>query len=315
MAGVKHSLAVDLGGLHLPLPVVAAAGCFGTGRELAGLTDLRTLGGVVTRSLTYQPSKGALTPRVAESPSGIVTAVGAQNPGVRDFLAEDLPKLRRTGLPVIASVAGSSLEEYVRVASALQSEPGIVALEVYLGTRDEQHGGIPFASRRELMVDVVGAVSRLSSFPVFAKLSAVVPDLEETARACVHAGAHGLTLIDAVPAMAVDASRLRPRLGATLGGLSGPAIRPIALAAVFRVAQVLPGVPIMGVGGVSTGEDAVEFLLAGASAVQVGTALLVNPAAPEEITRGILAYLKDKGVASPGDLRGRLRTGGEGPEA
>jgi dihydroorotate dehydrogenase (NAD+) catalytic subunit len=313
VAGVKHSLAVDLGGLELPLPVVAAAGCFGPGRELAGLTDVRALGGVVTRSLTYHPSKGALTPRVAESPSGIVTAVGAQNPGVRDFLADDLPKLRRLRLPIIASIAGSSLEEYVRVAGALQDEPGIVALEVYLGTRDERHGGIPFTSRRELLVDVVGAVSRLSSFPVFAKLSVVVPDLEETARACVQAGAHGLTLIDAVPAMVVDTARLRPRLGAALGGLSGPAIRPIAVGAVFRVARVLPQVPIMGVGGVATAEDAVEFLLAGASAVQVGTALLVNPSAPEEISRGILAYLKDKGIASPGDLRGRLRVTGEAP--
>ncbi len=315
MAGVRHSLAVDLAGVPLRLPVLAAAGCFGTGRELAGLADPRALGGVVTRSLTYGPSKGTLTPRVAESPSGIVTAVG-QNPGVRGFLAEDLPKLRRLGVPVIASVAGSSLEEYVRVTGAMQGEPGIVALEVYLGTRDEGHGGIALYDRRELLVDVVGAVSRMSTFPVFAKLSALVADLEETARACVRAGAHGLTLIDAVPGMSVDHERLRARLGAVVGGLSGPAIRPIALAAVYRVARALPEVPIMGVGGVATASDAIEFLLAGAWAVQVGTALLVNPSAPEEISRGILAYLREKGVASPADLRGRLRVAeGEGPGA
>ncbi|HZD78695.1 MAG TPA: dihydroorotate dehydrogenase, partial [Actinomycetota bacterium] len=187
------------------------------------------------------------------------------------------------------------------------------ALELYLGTRDEGHGGTPLYDRRELLVDVVGAVSRLSSLPVFAKLSPVVPNLEETARACVRAGAHGLTLIDALPGMVVDAARLRPRLGAVIGGLSGPAIRPMALAAVYRVSQALPAVPIMGVGGIATGEDAVEFLLAGAWAVQVGTAMLVDPAVPEEICRGIMGYLEDKGLGSPGELRGRLR-GGAAPE-
>ncbi len=307
MAGVKRSLAVDLNGVGFPLPVLAASGCFGSGRELGGLADLRKLGGVVTRSLTYHPSKGAPTPRVAETPSGIVTSVGNQNPGVHAFIAEDLPRLAKAGLSVVASVAGSTLEEYVGVAGVVQDQPGIVALEVYLGARDEERDGAPFSARVDRIGEVVGAVARLSRFPVFAKLPAPSPDLVEAARMCVRVGAHGLTLIEAVPGMAIDVARLRPKLGSGIGGLSGPAIRPLAVAAVFAVARALPEVPIMGVGGVRTGEDAVELLLAGAWAVQIGTALLVNPSAAMEVAQGILRYLRAKGFASPADLRGRLR--------
>jgi dihydroorotate dehydrogenase (NAD+) catalytic subunit len=307
VAGVKYSLSVDLAGVRFASPVLAASGCAGTGRELAGLSDLRRLGGLVTRSLTFEPSKGWPGPRVSESPSGIVTGVGLQNSGVREFVAEDLPRLVKAGFPIVASVAGGSLQGYIRAASVLRDEPGFVALEVYLSAPDDENGGLPFYARIDRMAEVVGAVSRLSTVPVFAKLPALLPDLVPAARACVRAGAHGLTLIDAVPGMAVDVRRLRPRLGAVVGGLSGPAIRPIAVAAVFRVAQALPEIPIMGVGGIATAEDAVEFLLAGAWAVQVGTALIVNPSAPAEIAQGIASYLKAKGLASPGDLRERLR--------
>ncbi len=309
MAGVKQRLSVDLAGARFPLPVLAASGCFGTGREVSGLTDVRKLGGVVTRTLTYEPSRGWPGPRVAETPSGIVTGVGVQNPGVREFVSEDLPRLARGGMPVVASVAGSSLQGYIRAASLLREEPGIAGLEVYLSAPDEENGGLPFYARIDRMAEVVGAISRLSTVPVFAKLPALLPDLIPAARALVRAGAHGLTLIDALPGMAVDIQRLRPRLGAVVGGLSGPAIRPIAVAAVFQVSRAMPEVPVMGVGGIATGEDAVEFLLAGAWAVQVGTALLFNPSAPAEIAQGIAGYLKAKGLASPSDLRDRLRLG------
>jgi dihydroorotate dehydrogenase (NAD+) catalytic subunit len=300
---------VDLNGVLFPLPVLAASGCLGTGRD-PGLVDLHRLGGVVSRSLTLSAAKGSPTPRMAETPSGLLTWVGLQNPGVEEWVAEDLPRLVKVGVPVVASIAGSSLEEYVRVTSYLQGRPGVVALEVYLGAPDEERRGDPFYSRFERVGEVVGAVSRLSRFPVFAKLPPLLPDLVEMARTCVRAGAHGLTLIDGVPGLAIDPRRLEPRLAAPVGLLSGPAIKPIALAAVYRVAQAMPEVPIMGVGGISTGEDAVEFLLAGAWAVQVGTAMLVNPAAPLEVAQGILRYLKSKGLASPADLRGRLRTRG-----
>jgi dihydroorotate dehydrogenase (NAD+) catalytic subunit len=313
MAGVKQSLSVDLEGLRFPSPVVAASGCAGTGRELPALADLRRLGGMVTRTLTYKPSRGWPGPRVAETASGIVTGVGMQNAGVRAFVAEDLPRLAHSGIPVVASVGGASLQGYIRATSILRGERGIVGLEVYLSGADEENGGIPFYSRIDRMAEVVGAVSRLSTVPVFAKLPALLPDLVAAARGCIRAGAHGLTLIDAVPGMAIDVRRQRPRLGAVIGGLSGPAIRPIALAAVFRVSQALPQIPVMGVGGIATAEDAVEFLLAGAWAVQVGTALMVNPSAPTEIVQGIAQYLNTKGLASPSDLRERLRQNGERP--
>jgi dihydroorotate dehydrogenase (NAD+) catalytic subunit len=304
-------MAVDLNGVVFPLPVLAASGCLSAGRE-ATLVDLHRLGGVVTRSLTLEPRKGSPTPRMAETPSGLLSWIGLQNAGVEAFLREELPHLERAGVRVVASVAGSSVEEYLRVTTLLQGRPGIVALEVYLGAPDEERGrGRPFHARLDRISEVVGAVARMSRLPVFAKLPALEPDLVEAARACVRAGAHGLTLIDGVPGMAVDAERLRPALAAPIGLLSGPAVKPIALAAVHRVAREMPEVPIMGVGGISSGTDAVEFLLAGAWAVQVGTAMLVDPAAPVEIARGILAYLRDKQLESPAALRGRLRLGQE----
>lgn len=308
---MKHSLAVDLNGLSFAHPVLAASGCLGTGHDVPGLVDLHKLGGVVTRSLTLAPGKGAPTPRSAETPSGLLSAVGLQNPGVEAFVEQDLPRLQKAGVPVIGSVAGSTLEEFVRVAQVLHKQPGIVALEVYLSSPDQERGGQPVYARLDRVLEVVGAVSRMSSLPVFAKLPPMVPDLVETARACVRAGAFGLTLVDQMPGLAVDADRLRPKTAVPVGGVSGPALKPLALAAVYQVAREMPQVPIMGVGGVATATDAIEFLLAGAWAVQVGTALLVNPSAPVEIARGILDYLRDKGISSPGDLRGRLRVRGE----
>jgi dihydroorotate dehydrogenase (NAD+) catalytic subunit len=308
---MKPTLAVDLGGVELRQPVVAASGCLGTGRDVPGLVDLHRLGAIVTRSITLGPSKGSPAPRAAETPSGFLSNVGLQNPGVDAFVAQDLPKLTRSQTPVIASIAGATPEEYLRVASHLHLRPGVVALEICLSAGDEERRGDPFYARAERIHEVVGPVSRLSRVPVFVKLPPLLPDLVATARACVRDGAHGLTLIDAVPGLAVDARRLRPRLASPVGGLSGPAIKPIALAAVYRVARALPEVPIMGVGGIATGEDAVEFLLTGAWAVQVGTAMLVNPSAPVEVAKGILDYLKAKGVTAPSDLRGRLRVRGD----
>lgn len=308
---MRQTVAVDLNGLRFAHPVLAASGCLGTGRDVPALIDVHRLGGAVTRSLTLTATRGVATPRAAETASGLLSWTGLQNPGVDEFVAEDLPRLVRSETPVIVSVAGSSVEEYIRVASYFHGLPGVVALEVYLSAVDEDSGE-PFYASRDRIHEIVLAVSRFR-LPVFVKLPPLLPDLVDVARICVRSGAHGLTLVDAVPGLAVDADHLRPRLSAPIGGLSGPAIKPIALAAVYTVARAMPDVPIMGVGGIATGTDAVEFLLAGAWAVQVGTALLVNPSAPVEIAKGIVSYLKDKGIASPADLRGRLRVPSDRP--
>jgi dihydroorotate dehydrogenase (NAD+) catalytic subunit len=305
---MKPSLTVDLGaGLVLPTPVLVASGCAGTGRELAGLVELRRVGGLVSRSITLDPRKGSPPPRIAETPSGTVWSTGLQNPGVAAFVQEELPRLARGGAPVIVSIAGGSLEEYVRVIGALQTRPEVAAIEIHPSGRDDE-------LRREVLGDhvdrtgeVVGAVARMSLVPVFAKVPMAASQLPELARAAVRAGAHGLTVGGPPLALGVRASDLRPALGGVTGWMSGPALKPLTLRAVFEASRAVPDAPIIAVGGVRTSEDAVEMLLAGASAVQVGTAVLIDPAAPVEIARGIAGYLGAKGLASTADLRGRLR--------
>jgi dihydroorotate dehydrogenase (NAD+) catalytic subunit len=312
------SPSVDLNGLVLPGPVMIASGCFGTGRELGGMFDRRGLGGIVSRSITVNPRRGAPSPRLAETPSGFLSMVGLQNPGVNAFVADDLLHMASLGLPVFVSIAGSSVEEYIRLAAFLEAAPGVVALEVYLSCDDEELEGRPWLSRPDRAAEVAGAVARRASVPVFAKLPAMTSGLLETAVACVRSGVHGLTLIDGVPAMGVEAASMRAALGGATGYLSGPAVRPLALRAIYEVASALPEVPILGVGGVSSGTDAVEMLLAGAWAVQVGTAVLVDPSVPARVAKGISEYLGAKGLASADAIRGRIRLsspvfpGGEG---
>jgi len=308
MAGVRRTLAVDLGGWILPTPVMIASGCAGTGRELAGLTDTRRVGAIVTRSITLHPRKGDPTPRIGESPSGITWATGMQNPGIERFLQEELPRFARAGTSLMVSITGGSLEEFVRLSSLLQNRPDVSAIELRLSEPDEEMGRPMLGAHHDRAVEIVGAVARMSLVPVFAKVPAAVGDPVELARAAVRAGAHGLTLQDSPAAMGVDAGSLKPSLGPVTGWLSGPALKPVTIRVVFEVARALPDVPIVAVGGVRSGRDAVELLLAGAWAVQVGTATLIDPAAPVEVARGIAAYLKEKRIASPGELRGRLRT-------
>jgi dihydroorotate dehydrogenase (NAD+) catalytic subunit len=302
---------VDLKGLPLLHPVMAASGCLGLGREGTGLVDARRLGGIVTRTITLLPSQGASPPRLAETPSGLLTSVGLQNPGVQSFLEEDLPQLLSFGPPVIASIGGGRIEEFLRVVHHVNAAGGVVGIELYLSSPDEERTGT-FASRIDRSIELVGAVTRLTRLPVFAKLPFLGAELVDMAVACVRAGAHGLTLIDGIQGLSIDAGRARPRLASTYGYLSGPAIRPLALAAVHRVATALPDVPLIGVGGITTGAEAAEFLLAGAWAVQVGTAMLVDPDAPLRIARELAQLLIDRGASSPADLRGML--GPAGPE-
>ena len=305
---MKRSLSVDLGaGLVLPTPVLVASGCAGTGRELSGLVDLRKVGGLLSRSITMEPRKGSPPPRIAETPSGTVWTTGLQNPGIHAFVDAELPRLARGGAPVIVSIAGGSLEEFVRLIGALQTRPEVAAIELHLSAPDDELRRDVLGAHVDRTGEIVGAVARMSLVPVFAKLPMWASDLPELAQAAVRAGAHGLTIGGPPAALGVRSATLRPALGAVTGWMSGPALKPLTLRAVFEVARVVPESPIIAVGGVRTAEDAVEMLLAGASAVQMGTAVLVDPSSPVDVARGVAAYLKAKGLASPEDLRARLR--------
>jgi dihydroorotate dehydrogenase (NAD+) catalytic subunit len=265
------------------------------------------VGGVVSRTITLEPDRGSPTPRIAESPSGILWSTGLQNPGIDVFVQEELPRLARAFPAVIVSIAGGSLEEYVRLTGALQGRPEVSGIEVYLSGRDEELGRATLGAHADRAAEIAGAVARMSLVPVFAKVPLAVTDLVEVAGALVRAGVTGLTIGGPPPALDVRADRLRPGLGGVTGWLSGPALLPLTLRAVFDVARAVPDTPVIAVGGIRSGRDAVGAFLAGAWAVQVGTATLVDPAAPVEVAQGIVSYLKAKGMASPADVRGRLR--------
>jgi dihydroorotate dehydrogenase (NAD+) catalytic subunit len=304
---MRPTLNTDFGGVMLPTPVLAAAGCLRSPKELHGLVDLHKLGGIVTTSVTLAARAGAPVPRVTETPSGVLSAVGWQNPGVKAFVEHELPALLKTGVPIIVSIAGSSLSEYVQVATALSHAGGIAGLELNLACPDEERDGGIFAHRADRAAEVAGSVSRLTRLPVFAKLSADVYEIADIAGACAHAGVSGVTLISGPLGMAIGVMSMNPQLGATIGRLSGPAIRPIAVRAVYEVARALPNLPIFGVGGIVEPQHALEMMLAGASAVQVGTAMLVNPSAPVDIAKGLLAYLKAMGLSSPAEIGAQPR--------
>lgn len=300
---VEPTLGVDLNGVRFPTPVIAASGCFNSGREMAELVDLSRLGGIVTKSVTLAPTKGLPTPRMAETDSGMLNAIGLQNPGVEEFLAKDGGFIARAPVPVVVSVAGRSIDEYLQVATLVRNLPNVVAIEANISCPNVERRNLVFACYPDLAAEVIGAVSRLTAIPVFAKLTADTTNIVEVAEACVRAGAHGLSLINTVLGMAIDVDSARPKLGAVTGGLSGPAIRPIAVRCIWQVSRALPGVPILGIGGVTRPRDAVELMMAGAWAVQVGTANFFDPSATATIADGVLEFLRDRGLASPAELR------------
>jgi dihydroorotate dehydrogenase (NAD+) catalytic subunit len=307
VAGVRRSLSVDLGGLTLPTPVMIAAGCAGTGRELTGLVEIRKVGALVSRTVTIEAEKGTPTPRITESPAGVVWSTGLQNPGIDAFVADELPRLAATGTTVVVSIAGVTMEEYVRLTGALQGRPEVSAIEVYLSGPDAELGRAVLGAHVDRAAEVAGAVARMSMVPVFAKLPLLATDLPEIAASVVRAGVTGLTIGGSPPALDVQGERLRPGLGGVEGWLSGPALLPLTLRAVFDVARAVPETPVIAVGGIRSGDDAVEAFLAGAWAVQVGTATLIDPSAPVTIAQGIVRFLKSKGLSSPADVRNRLR--------
>ena len=302
-------LTCRLGPVTLPNPIVAASGTYGHGDEVARLGDPSKLGAVTAKSLSVYPWAGNPAPRVWEATAGMVNSVGLQNPGVEAWLEHDLPPLLNRGARVIVSIWGRSVEDFAKAAAALAPAlPRLTALEVNVSCPNLEDRGHMFAAHPAATTAALGAVLDQvpPGTPVFAKLSPNVTDLVAVAAAAVGAGATGVTLINTVLGLAVDAETRRPRLGAGGGGLSGPAIKPIALRAVADVARALPDTPIIGTGGVRTGLDAVEMLLAGASAVGVGTATFFDPRAAEHVVDGLARWCAEHGVARSAELVGRL---------
>ncbi len=302
-------LGVALGGLRLDNPIATASGCFASGREMDRFVDVGSIGAVVVKSLTRLPRKGLPTPRMVETPSGMLNAIGLQNPGIDAWLEDDLPWLVEHGATTVVSVAGDTVEDFVHVVRRLRGVAGIAAIEVNLSCPNVEHRGLVFALDPEASAELVRAVARVADVPVLAKLSADASDVVAVAAAAVKAGADGLTLINTILGMAIDPVSGRAELANTYGGLSGPAIRPVAVRVVHQVHTALPDVPIVGCGGVRSVEDVVQFLRAGASAVAVGTGGFVDPFATETLRDGLAAWLSGHGFSSVRDIIGDVRTG------
>lgn len=289
-----------VGGLTLPDAVLTASGCSASGRELEPFLDLGRIGAVVTKSVMLGARSGRPTPRMAETPSGMLNSIGLQGPGIDVFLERDLRWLLDRGIRTVVSIAGTSVDEYTKLAQRLRHVDGITAIEVNISCPNVEDRGQVFACDPGAAAAVVSSVRRNSppSVPVLAKLSADVTDIVEVASAVVAAGADGLSLINTLLGMVIDVDRMRPALAGVTGGLSGPAIRPVAVRCVYQVHAALPDVPILGMGGIRHGIDALEFVLAGASAVSVGTATFNDPAAPERVSRQLAWALLDRGFGS-----------------
>jgi dihydroorotate dehydrogenase (NAD+) catalytic subunit len=305
-------LSVKVGPLELKNPVLVASGTYGAGREGAEFIDLASLGGLIVKSMTLSAWRGKPPPRMCETPSGMLNAIGIQNKGVDHFVQEDYPWLRKRGVTVIASVAGNTVDEFIRVTDKLRTAAQqISAVEVNISCPNLEDRDNMFAHSAEATAEVIeGVKASMPRRPVFAKLSPNVTSLTEIAEAALEAGADGLSLINTVFGMSIDVETRRPKLAGTVGGLSGPAIRPVAVRAIHEIHQAFPHVPIIGQGGVGSAEDALELILAGASAVAVGTMNFVNPRNPIQVAKGIADYMKRHGVDSVADLVGAVKLEG-----
>ena len=302
----KPDLSVVVAGIRLKNPVLTASGTFGYGEEYRDIVDLNRLGGVIVKGVSLRPIRGNPPPRIWETPSGMLNAIGLENPGVDVFLGEKLPYLRRFETAVIVNIFGYSLEDYIAVAERLDGVPGIDGLEVNISCPNVKAGGIVFGTNVKASFELLTALRRATKLPLIAKLSPNVTDITEFARAAADAGCDGLSLINTLLGMAIDIQSRRPRLANVTGGLSGPAIRPVAVRMVWQAAQAVK-LPIIGMGGILTAEDALEFVLAGASAVAVGTANFVNPTATLDVISGMESFLAGEGVGSIRELIGQVK--------
>jgi dihydroorotate dehydrogenase (NAD+) catalytic subunit len=288
--GLTADLSVEFAGIRLKNPVIAASGCFSYGEEANAIFDISHLGGIVTKSLTYLPREGHPPPKVVETDSGMLNAIGLSNVGIDKFISEKLPYIRRSDTACIVSIAGSTVDEYIRMTERLAECDGIAAIEANISCPNVDEGGLEFGGYSGPAGKVVKAMKNHARQPVIAKLSPNVTDIVEIARSVVDNGADAISLINTMVGAAIDIDRRTFRLSNKFGGLSGPAIRPIALAMTYEVANAV-NIPVVGMGGIMTAADALQFLIAGAIAVQVGTACFIDPLAPLKIIDGIQDYL------------------------
>jgi len=303
---VATDLRARLGQAELPNPILTASGCASAGRELAQFFDVSKIGAVVTKSVMLAPRAGRPTPRMAETPSGMLNSIGLQGPGIDAFLQRDLPWLLSRGARAVVSIAGGTVDEFAELASRLSDAAGVTAIEVNISCPNVEDRGQVFACDAGAAGAVVDAVRARARYdiPVFAKLSPDVTDIVAIARSCVAAGADGLSLINTLLGMAIDTETMRPVLAGMTGGLSGPAIRPVAVRCIWQVREALPDVPIIGMGGVRSGRDALELILAGATLVSVGTAIFHDPSACIRIVRELEEELARRGVDRLADAVG-----------
>jgi len=303
---MSSRLATSLCGIPLKTPVLAASGTYAYGVELRDLVDLAAVGGIVVKGLSREPMDGNPPPRVWETEAGMINSIGLQNIGVRAFVAEKLPQLRTAGTAIFANVFGYAVDDYIEVVRVLEDAEGVAAYELNVSCPNTKHGGIFFSSDPGLLAEVVGAVRKIAKRPLMVKLSPNVARIEPLAKAAEEAGANALSLVNTFVSLAIDPTTRKPRLGAGFGGLSGPAIKPIALRMVYEAARAVK-IPVVGLGGIAHGLDAAEFLIAGASAVEVGTANFWDPAAPVRIARELDEFLAQEGIEHVNKLIGTLK--------
>jgi len=300
------SLGVSIGSLKLKNPLLAASGTCGYGVEIAHVVDLKTLGGIVTKGLYMAARDGCEVPRIAETPAGLLNAIGLQGVGIRAFVEKVLPQLRAYDTAVVVNVCGETVEEYAEVSRIASDAPGVHALEINISCPNVKTGGIAFGTDPVMTHDVVAAVRRASRLPVIPKLSPNVTDITLFARACEEAGADAISCVNTFLGLAIDVEARKPKLAFGTGGLSGPAIRPLAVRMTWQAARAVR-IPIIGIGGIASANDALEFFIAGAAAVQVGTMNFSRPNIYAEIESGLIDYLNRHQFSSIGDLVGTLR--------
>lgn len=299
-----NNLCVNVGGLKLKNPIIAASGTYGFGREFSEYVDLNKLGGISVKGLTLEPRLGNKPPRIAETPAGILNSVGLQNPGVKAFIEHEIPFLRKFDTAIIANVAGNTIDDYIKMAEAL-SDADIDAIELNVSCPNVKNGGMAFGNSVEGISKITKAVRANCKKPLIVKLTPNVSDIKEIAKAAENEGADAVSLINTILGMVIDVHKKRPVLMNNMGGLSGPAVKPIAVRMVYETSKSVK-IPVIGMGGIITGEDAVEFLLAGASAVMIGTANFISPSACLDVLEGIEKYMKRYEIKSIFDIIGKL---------